>query len=106
MPAQYLIGGRDSAKVDAAKQVSEPRIIADWVEVGMGLEELEDVRLFPIGKLEPEEGLFGVAQAQICIHKSTRRNVACLSAPVQLREEPQGVAAPPGAGVRMDEHAR
>jgi hypothetical protein len=36
----------------------ESGVAADRVEIWMGLEELQDIRLLPVGLLEPVEGLF------------------------------------------------
>ena len=93
------------AKADPTNQVSESGVAADRIEVGMGFEELQDIRLFLVGLLEPVEGLFVVAETEVSIHKRTRGNVACLAASFQFREEPQCIAAPTGVGVGSDQDA-
>jgi len=89
----------ESAKPDPTKQVSESWVAADRIEIGRGLEELQDIRLLLVSLLEPVEGLFVVAEAKVSIHKCTRGNVAFLAASFHFREEPECIAAPTGVGV-------
>ena len=92
-------------KPDPANQVSESRIAANRVEIWMGFEELQDIGLLFVGLLEPVEGLFVIAKAQVSVHKCGSRNIACLPTLFQLREKPQRIGAPTGVGVRSDQDA-
>ena len=92
-------------KAGAAEQVRKSRIGADWVEVGMYFEELQNIRLLLIGLLEPGESLVVFAKPQISVHKSGRGNVTRRSAFLQFREEPKSFRAPPSVGIRPDQHA-
>jgi hypothetical protein len=94
------------AKPHAPNQLSESGVAADRIEVWMGLEELQDIRLLLVSLLEPGEGLFVVTEAKVSIHKCTRGNVAFLAASFHFREEPECIAAPTGVGVRSDQDAR
>jgi len=94
-----------SGKPNATNQVSKSLVAADRVEIGMGFEELQDIGLLFVGLLEPVEGLFVVAKAQVSVHERGSRNIACLPALFQVREEPQRIGAPTGVGVRSDQDA-
>ena len=85
-------------KPDPANQVSESGVAADRVEIWMGFEELQDIRLLSVGLLEPVEGLFVVAKAQVSVHKRGCRNIASLPASFQFREEPERIVAPSRRG--------
>jgi len=75
----------ESGEPDSTDQVSESGVAADWVEVWVRFEELQDIRLLLIGLLEPVESLFLVAKTQVRIHKRTCGNVADIFAPFQVR---------------------
>src|ERR1700751_4156390 len=91
-------GAGELAQADSANQLGEAGVAANRIEVWMGFEELQDIRLLLVGFSDPVEGLLVVVKTKISIHKRSGRNVACLSASLKFIEEPERVAVAPGVG--------
>lgn len=87
-------------------QLRESRVAADRVEVGMGFDELQDIRLFLRGLLKPDKSLFIFSEAEVCVHECSRWNVSRMLPFLQLREEPKRVFVPACVCVGSDEHAK
>lgn len=58
-------------KPDPTNQISESVVAAERVEIRVGFQELQDIRLLLKRLLEPVESLFVIANTQVRIHKRT-----------------------------------
>src|SRR5580658_64657 len=94
-----------STKTHAVHKAAESGIAADWVEVGVSLYELQNIRLFLNSLLERGKRLLVIAEAQISVDECCRGNIAGALAPLQIGKEPERIRAAASESVGSDEHA-
>ena len=61
------------------QQILETRVIPHWIEVWMHFEELQNIGMFLIRSLEPDERFVIIAQPEIGIDERSGRYVAGFS---------------------------